>query len=155
MGKSIANLYRYAQVSQSANKRYLDALSLAEPKAESIMEMEKICNKVNTGNSVFPGMNPVSKEVECIFLAVMNGANHINGFTNASIRKYLFPGSTVDDKKIRNKTTRIIAKLRAHKLIAKTPHSFRYKITSKGTRIMSAALAVKNIYFVDAIKKAS
>ena len=34
MGKTIANLYRYAQVSQAANRRYLDAVSFAEPKRE-------------------------------------------------------------------------------------------------------------------------
>jgi len=43
MGKSIANLYRYAQISEAANRRYLDAISLAEPKTESIVEIEKIC----------------------------------------------------------------------------------------------------------------
>lgn len=155
MGKTIANLYRYAQVSQAANRRYLDAVSLAEPKTESIMEIEKICNRVSSGNRVFSGLNPVSKEVERIFLAVMNGGNHINGFANASIRSNLFLDAAGDDKRLRNKTTRIIAKLRAHKLIAKIPHSFRYKVTPKGVRIMSAALTVKNIMMTDAMKKAS
>lgn len=154
MGKSISNLYRYAQVSQAANKRYLDAVSLAEPRTESIFEIEKICNRVSSGNRVFSGMNPVSKETERLFLAVMDGANHINGFTNASIRKFLFPEAAANDKKIRNKTTRIIAKLRAHKLISKIPHSFRYKVTPKGIRIISSVLAVKNIALPDAMKAA-
>jgi len=155
MGKSIANLYRYAQVSEAANRRYLDAVSLAEPKGESIVEIEKICNRVSSGSRIFPGMNPLSKEVEQIFLAVMNGGNHINGFTNASIRNNLFPDAAKDDKRVRNKTTRIIAKLRAHKLIVKIPHSFRYKVTPKGVRIMSTVLAVKNLIMTDAMKKAS
>ena len=97
----------------------------------------------------------MSKEVGQIFLAVMNGANHINGFTNASIRRELFPGTALDDKRVMNKTTRIIAKLRAHKLIAKIPRSFRYKVTPKGIRIMSAALAVKNLWMPDTMKMAS
>ncbi|NLF47878.1 MAG: hypothetical protein GX578_06085 [Clostridiales bacterium] len=155
MGKSIANLYRYAQVSEAANKRYLDALSLVEPKTESIQEIEKICHRVTSGKRTFSGMNPISKEAEAIFLAVMDAGNHINGFTNASIRKFLFLDATMEDKKIMNKTTRIIAKLRAHKLIAKIPHSFRYKVTVKGIRIMSAALAVKNIKLAEIMKKVS
>jgi len=154
MGKSISNLYRYAQVSQAANKRYLDAVSLAEPRTEFISEIEIICNRVISGNRVFSGMNPVSKETERIFLAVMDGANYINGFTNASIRKSLFPKEVANDKKIRNKTTRIIAKLRAHKLISKIPHSFRYKVTPKGIKIMSSVLAIKNIALPDAMKAA-
>lgn len=155
MGKSIANLYRYAQISETANRRYLDAVSLTEPRTESVLEIEKICNRVSSGKRVFSGMNPVSKEAEQIFLAVMDGGNHINGFTNASVRSRLFPCAAADDKKIRNKTTRIIAKLRAHKLIAKIPHSFRYKVTPKGVRIMSAVLAVKNNMLTDVMKMAS
>jgi len=154
MGKSISNLYRYAQVSQAANKRYLNAVSLAEPRTEFISEIEMICNRVISGNRVFSGMNPISKETERIFLAVMDGANHINGFTNASIKKSIFPGAAAGDKKIRNKTTRIIAKLRAHKLISKIPHSFRYKVTSKGIKIMASVLAVKNIALPDTMKAA-
>jgi predicted transcriptional regulator len=155
MGKTIANLYRYSQVAQAANRRYLDALSLVEPKTESVMEIEKICNRVNANSRVFSGINPVSKVTATIFLAVLNGANHINGFTNASIRKSLFPDENIDDKKLRDKTTRMLAKLRAHKLIAKIPHSFRYKLTPKGIRVMSATLTVKKILLPDAMKQAS
>jgi hypothetical protein len=100
-------------------------------------------------------MNPISREVEAIFLAVMDAGNHINGFTNASIRQFIFPDANNSDKKTRNKTTRIIAKLRAHKLIAKIPHSFRYKVTHKGIRIMSAVLEVKNNMLPDIMKRAS
>jgi hypothetical protein len=46
-----------------------------------------------------------------------------------------------------------IAKLRADKLIIKIPHSFRYEVTSKGVRIMSEALVVKNIKFADSLNK--
>lgn len=114
----------------------------------SNFEMER----VNSDNRVFSGMNLVAKEIEKIFLVVMDGGNHIYGFTNASIRTTLFPELAVDDKKVRNKTTRIITKLRAHKLIVKIPHSFRYKMTPKGIRVMSSVLAVKNIAFLDAMK---
>lgn len=34
MGKSIANIYRYAQVSAASNKRYLDSLADAIPTGE-------------------------------------------------------------------------------------------------------------------------
>jgi hypothetical protein len=97
----------------------------------------------------------LSREAENVFTAIMDGRNHINGFTNASIRKKIFPNSSADDKKVRNKTTRLLAKLRAHKLIAKIPHSFKYRVTSKGIMLMSAALAAKNRLMPDDMKKAS
>ena len=50
--------------------------------------------------------------------------------------------------------TRLLAKLRAHKLIAKIPHSFKYRVTPKGIKLMSAALAAKNRLMPDDMKKA-
>ena len=47
MGKGISNLYRYAQVSKAANKRYLKALSSIKSTSEVISELEKICQSVH------------------------------------------------------------------------------------------------------------
>ena len=141
-------------MSQAANKRYLDAVVLADVRGDSVTEIEKLCNRVKSGNRTYSGFNPLSKETEAIFLAIMDGGNHINGFTNASVRKKVFTDAAVDDKKIRNKTTRILAKLRAHKLIAKIPHSFRYKVTLKGIRLISVALSVKKRQMPDDMKVA-
>jgi hypothetical protein len=143
MGKSITYLYRYAQVSSSANKRYLDALSLADFKLELIAEVEKLCSPVKSKNKIYTGFNLLSPETERIFIAIMDGKNHINGFRNSTIKNIIFPGSDPQDKQIRNKITRLIAKLRAHKLISKIPKSFKYKISSKGIKLMSAVLEIK------------
>jgi len=154
MGKSISNLYRYAEVSKAANQRYLDAVALADTKGDYIEEIEKLCKKLEKGNRTFTGFNPLSEETELLFAAVFNGGNHINGFTNASIRKAIFPNASVDDKRIRNKTTRILAKLKAFGLISKVPRSFRYKITAKGVRLITATLTIKNSALPSAMKSA-
>lgn len=143
MGKSITNLYRYSQVCSSSNKRYLDALSMAEFKQDSIAGIEKLCCHVKSKNRIYTGFNLLSPETERIFHAVMDGKNHINGFTNSSVRKIIFPNAAPEDIKIRNKTTRIISKLRAHKLISKVPKSFKYRISTKGVKIISAILEIK------------
>jgi hypothetical protein len=154
MGKSISNLYRYAEVSKAANQRYLDAVALADTKGGYIEEIEKLCKKLEKGKETFTGFNPLSKETELLFGAVFNGGNHINGFTNASIRKAIFPNASVDDKRIRNKTTRILAKLKAFGLISKIPRSFRYKITAKGVRLITATLSIKNSALPNIMKSA-
>lgn len=144
MGKSVSNLYRYAQVSESANRRYFDALALADLRKENITQVEKLCYPVKKGNRQFSGFNPLSKETENIFIALFSAGNYINGFTNAHLRKSLFPDSSSDDIKTRNKVTRLFAKLRAHKIISKIPHSSRYKVTANGISIISSTLVVKN-----------
>ena len=39
MGKSISNIYRYAEVSKAANKKYLDAVALADFKNPSLLQI--------------------------------------------------------------------------------------------------------------------
>lgn len=154
MGKSISNIYRYAEVSRASNKKYLDAIALADLKGTCIDEIEKVCHRIEKGNRTFSGFNPLSGETELLFQAVFNGGNHINGFTNASIRKAIFPNVFDDDKKTRNKVTRILAKMKAFGLISKIPRSFRYKITAKGVRIITATLSVKNTIMPNVMKSA-
>jgi hypothetical protein len=154
MGKSIANLYRYAEVSKAANQRYLDAVALADLKGENVKELEKLCAKIKKDNRTYSGFNPLSQETELLFNAVFSAGNHINGFTNASIRKAIFP-NTIKDVKTRNKVTRILAKLRAFGLISKVPRSFRYRITTKGIRLIAASLSAKNSIIPTAMKHAS
>jgi hypothetical protein len=154
MGKSISNLYRYAEVSKAANQRYFDAIALADLKGDCINEIEKLCSRIEKGNRVYSGFNPLSEETELLFCAVFNGGNHINGFTNASIRKAIFPNTAKDDERVRNKVTRTLAKLKAFGLIAKIPRSFRYKITPKGIRVISAALSIKNTLMPNIMKSA-
>jgi hypothetical protein len=60
-------------------------VALADIKGDCIEEVEKLCKKLEKGNRIFTGFNPLSKETELLFGAVFNGGNHINGFTNASI----------------------------------------------------------------------
>lgn len=143
MGKSIANLYRYAQLCRGSNTRYLNAVANAVPTGEIIEELEKICSKTTYKDREYTGFNALSSETCAIFLAIMNGANHINGFTNKDIRIQLFSSANAVDKSVRNKTTRILAKLKAHKLISKVPHSFKYKVSKKGIKLISTVLRIK------------
>lgn len=144
MGKSISNLYRYSQVSGASNIRYLDAVANAVPTGEVIDEVEKLCSKTKYKNKDYTGFNILSSETSKLFLSVLNGANYINGFTNLDIRKQMFSGKNIEDKSNRNKVTRTFTKLKAHGLISKVPHSFKYKVSKKGLRVMSAILRIKS-----------
>lgn len=142
MGKSIANLYRYAQVSKASNCRYLDALVNAIPTNDVIEEIEKICSKKRSKKKNYTGFNVWEPETCKLFLALMDASFHINGFTNKDIRFRLFPDN-YNDIKYRNKTTRLLAKLRAHGLIRKVPRSFKYHVSKKGLKVMPAIMYIK------------
>lgn len=144
MGKSVSNLYRYAQVSHESNNRYLNALSAVEDLSETVTELEELCQTVQKNKKRYSGFNPVSKASCDIFLAILDGGNNINGFSNKDIRQLLFPNLPANTvKKMSGRITRLFMKLRAHKLIVKISHSFRYTVTKKGVRVLSAALKLK------------
>lgn len=145
MGKSVFNLYRYAEVSKSANERYLGALSAVVPLYDCVKELEQLAQPVHDGQNRHSGFNPLSPEVTRVFEAVLDGAHSINGFRNKDLRNQVFSdtGSTEERKKTSSKITRIIRKLRAHRLISKIPRSTRYKVTDKGYRILGASLRMK------------
>jgi hypothetical protein len=143
MGKSVVNLYRYAQVSQSTNIRYWDALHAANLTGECLEEVEKLSAPVTKEKRKYTGFNLLSQEATTIFAAVLDGKNHLKGFSNADIRRVIYPLSMQNNPRLVGKTTRLLAKMRAHGLIAKIPRSFRYRPTAKGIRIMSTILRVK------------
>lgn len=145
MGKSVVNIYRYAQVSQSANTRYWDALHAAKLTGECLEEVEKLSAHVTNNKRKYTGFNLLSQEVTTLFAAVLNGKNYIKGFNNADIRSIIYPCGMKNNPQLIGKTTRLLAKLRAHGLIAKIPRSFRYKPSIKGIRIMSSILKVKKM----------
>jgi len=142
MGKSIANIYRYAQVSAASNKRYLDALTDAIPTGNIIKEIENVTQRKKKNNRYQSGFNVWSPDTGMLFSTIMDGAHTINGFTNKDICSKLYPAQK-KEARIRNKVTRLFSKLRAHGLIRKAPHSRKYYITAKGYRIMGGVLYLK------------
>lgn len=145
MGKSVANIYRYAGVSKAANFRYLKALSLAANLGQAREQLQAICKPVEKKGKRYTAFNPTAEECSRIFLAVLEGGNFINGFSNKIIRHKLYPGaeqSTKEKKKMAARVSRLLRKLRAHQLIAKIPRSFRYRTTNKGARIMLTSLKI-------------
>ncbi len=155
MGKSVFNLYRYAEVSKIANERYLEALSAVVPLNDCVRELEQLAGSVQDGQNRYSGFNPLSPEATKVFEAVLDGSHAINGFRNKDLRNSLYGlvKTEGEAKKRSSKITRVIRKLRAHKLIAKIPRSSRYKVTKKGYRILGVSLKLKKKDFPLLLKK--
>lgn len=129
MGKSIANLYRYAEISKTANKRFLDSMYNVLPAKSIEKELNEICEKKTVRCKHYTGYNVWSPETFRLFETISDGKYLIHGFTNQEIRRYNNP-DTVNEC---GKMTRSFAKLCAHRLIRKIPHSRRYMVSDKGT----------------------
>ena len=142
MGKSISNLYRYAEISKACNQRFLDSMTDIVPVKSTLEEIGTVCSGKTVKGKKVSGFNVWSPDVVRIMETVSDGRYLISGFRNKDIAAAIFP-DICDRKKLSSKTSRTLKKLRQHGLIKKVSHSRRYHVTSKGRRIMGALIELR------------
>lgn len=142
MGKSIANLYRYAEISRSIIKRYLTAMPDIPMDKIPEKEILAISSPKEVNGRRYSGFNLLSKETVGILSTLASGDFILNGFDNKSLRQRAYEDS--NSKKTIAKTTRLLSKLKAHGLIKKVPRKNRYYLTSRGRDITNTLLLFFN-----------
>lgn len=158
MGKGVANLWRYAQVGEQANRRYLEALAQVETKGEIVEELDRLCQSRTVEGKRFASFQPVSPRVAQVFQAVLSGQHVLNGLRNRDLTAILEPTPPADRQAALRqcaRTSRLLAKLRGHGLIAKVPGSRLYRVTDRGYRIMGAVLRFRGVDFPKAFAAAA
>ncbi len=138
MGKSIANLYRYVEISKSITKRYIDALPEINIDTVPIQEIKKISTKIEIDGRIYSAFNILNEETLKLMSIISNGKYLINGFTNKEIRKEYF--EECETKQNINKMTRTLSKLRAHGIIKKVARKNKYYLTTNGRKIINSIL---------------
>ena len=86
MGKNIANLYRYVEISKTITKKYIEALPDINTNEVSISEIEKITSSITINNRKYTGFNILSKDTLEIFSIVSSRKYLINGISNKNIK---------------------------------------------------------------------
>ena len=153
MRKGVANLHRYYQVGRQANERYLDALAAASDHRAGIAVLHRHSRPVTNRGRRHPRLDPIGPGDQALFRAVLAGEHAIVGFANRDLTRLLHPRPAATDAEHRRRcqrTSRLIAKLRGHGLVAKVPRRRRYRVTPYGQRFMAAALAVHDRAFPEA-----
>lgn len=142
MGKSISNLYRYAEISKAANKRFLDSMQNIIPEKTIEKELHRICSPKKVKGKTYSGYNVWSERTTRLFESISDGKYLIRGFTNHEIRHSIIRAHP-DSDEAKGQISREFSKLKAHGLIRKAPHSRRYLVSDKGRRIMGALIETK------------
>jgi hypothetical protein len=143
MNKGVANFYHYHEVARASNERYLNALAVVERPQARAKILDQVQRPARLGPRRRRGLNLLRLEEQKLFHAVLRGEHHINGFRNRDIQAVLFPTRVKGVAEQRRRTahvSRLLHLVRAHGLIAKIPHAQRYRVTTKGEAIMSAAI---------------
>lgn len=142
MNKGVANFYHYHAVARAANQRYLDALAVVDRPNSTRRQLNRACEPVRHHHRRHRGLNLLRADEQQLFRAVLQGSHRLHGFRNADIVRYVDPKPR-DPAARRRRTVRVsrqLQLLRAHGLIAKIPHSYRYRVTPNGETMMSTAI---------------
>ncbi len=138
MGKSIANLYRYVEISKSITKRYIEALPEINTDEVPISEIEKVSSSITVNDKKYTGFNILQKDTLKLLSIISSGEYLINGFSNKNIRNKYFEVEIT--KKEINKLTRTLNKLKAHGIIKKVARKNKYYLTTNGRKITNSIL---------------
>ena len=143
--KTVADLPRRARLSQSANARYLEALSTITAERPLGELMDKLCQRVEVNGRRHRGLRPFDPEDVQLLQAVSRGEFFIRGFRHRDVRRFLY-GETEDAVERRRQPSRVsrkLAMLRAHGLIKKIPRTHRYLLTERGVTAITAILSAR------------
>ena len=90
MGKSITNLYRYAEVSKATNLRYINALPLPVDNMTPVKEIENISKSIEINNRHISGFNILNCETTKLLETIASGDYIINGITKKTLRNRIY-----------------------------------------------------------------
>jgi hypothetical protein len=150
MNKGVANFYRYHAVARAANQRYLDALAVVDVPSATAKQLDRVCRPAKFHDRRRRGLNLLHPEEQRCFRAILRGDWHLNGFRNRDLARELFgpgPLSAPDQRRRTVQVCRYLQLLRAHALLAKIPHSNRYRVTPKGEALITSAIYLRFTVF--------
>jgi hypothetical protein len=134
--KGIADLRRRAELSRAANARYLEALAVVGLETPSYRLLDRVSQRVKTKRQ-YRALRPISPEDASLFQVILHGEFSLQGFRNRDLRQAL---GQDDPNNCSARISRLLALLRAHKLIFKVCKTNYYRITRKGHQVMATAL---------------
>jgi hypothetical protein len=156
--KGVAWLWRYAEVSGSANGRYLAALAVVDDDGLVRAQLDRLTRPAKLHGRNKRALEPMSPADQALFLAVLRGEHRLHGFTNRDLAQQLYRAEGKDAAERRRRcgrVTRQIQLLRAHGLVAKVPRARRYRVTADGEKLMSAAVYIRHHYLPKELREAS
>jgi hypothetical protein len=142
MNKGVANIYQYGRVARGANGRYLDALSVVHDPAPAYRHVEHLAEPKRVNHRSSAGFNPARRQDVQLLRALLDGKHLLHGFRNADIRTALHGDSPDPSVRTRQRAAlgRIFKRLHVRRLLAKIPHTRRWRVTQRGQQLLGAVV---------------
>lgn len=155
--KGMADLRRRAEISEQANRRYLDALAGANDGLRLEQAVQALERPVRWKGRGIRALHPFATEDLALLRAVSDPALAIVAFKNSDIRLYLYPPTPSAEKRRRQAAAvgRKIRLLRAHGVVRKLPGTQRYRLIESGRAAITAILSAQKLPLSDLLQKAA
>jgi hypothetical protein len=151
MRRTVADLYRRAEVSQAVNERYLAALATVK-ETRTVQELvQPLCQPVKepgkrTQRKV-RALNPWSAADAALLRAIGDPKWLVEGIRNRDLVAILYreeAKDVVEQRRRSARVTRLLRVLRGHGLLQKVPKSHRYQVNETARGAIAALLAAAN-----------
>lgn len=141
MQKTIYSLPALRELLQAANRRYLEFLSTLEDPRNGRDKLDKLSQPVQQQGRSYPGFNFFDQQDEDLFCAIARGEFNISGMQNKTLRRFL-------SGKTSSQVSRLLKRLRLHRLIKKIGRTYKYYLTQFGKQIVTAGLKLRELVLI-------
>jgi hypothetical protein len=146
--RSVADLHRRAEVSQTVNARYLEGLATVK-ETRTVQELvAPLCQPVKEpgrkAQRRVRALNPWSPQDAALLRTIADPKWLVTGLRNRDVVAVLYPEEASDSAERRRRSarvTRLLRLLRGHGLVHKVPKTHRYQISASARTIVATLLA--------------
>src|SRR5206468_12539034 len=105
-------------------------------------DLENLTERRRQHGRSYAGFNPARQEEIRLFSALLAGDHIAQGFRNHHIRAALYDGAkNAHERRSQSAAVgRLLKRLHVRGLLAKVPHTRRWRVTSKGRRVLGDTL---------------
>jgi hypothetical protein len=136
VGRSLKNLPALRQIGFTANRRLLDVQKITQDCALGEAALRQVTAPVVVEGQRAAGLRYGQPRVQALLAAVLGFALQVRGFTHRELRERLAPLLGLKPEALTpGRMTYDLRRLRLHGLIERLPHSHRYGLTDRGTRL--------------------
>jgi len=143
--KSVADITRRVEICRAANERYFEALGVVGEPSPTHQLLDPVSKRITRQGRPYRALRPIDPEEAHLFATLLDGTFLLHGFRNKDICRRIFPRACTpeDRRRASGRTTRLLRLFRAHGLLRKVSHTFNYRVTNKGQRLMTTALKLR------------
>jgi hypothetical protein len=144
MQKTICSLPPLRELLHAATQRYLAFLSDIETPELGVQALNQLTQTQVQDQHRYKGFTLLSEEDASLFRLLLHGEFTISGFTNKALRLSL-PGQTSAQ------VSRLLKRLRVHKLIKKVGLRYKYYLTDFGRQLATLVLKLRELHIIPAL----